>query len=251
MLIVNQLFNDGTFGVGPQLQFPELHIQGVVQQQATIQGRALAQDDFDGFRGLDYANDPRQNSQHTPFGAGGNHARRRGFGIEVAVVGAAFVVKDGGLALKPEDGTVNVGLVEQNASVVHQVAGGEVVRSVYHDVVGAEDVEGVFRTEPRLVQIHLAVGVNFEDPIFGGFDFGFANPGCAVDDLALQVGVVHHVKVHQANPANAGGGEVEQQGRTQTAAANAEHAGGFQTLLAFQSHFGQDEVSRVAFVLFF
>jgi len=47
------------------------------------------------------------------------------------------------LALEPEDGPERVGLPEQHARVVHQVARREVVGAVEHDVVPLEDAEGV------------------------------------------------------------------------------------------------------------
>jgi hypothetical protein len=53
----------------------------------------------------------------------------------------------------------------------------------------------------------------------------------AVDDLALQVGLVHHVEIDNADAANASGGQIQQQRRPQAARAHAEHASGLEPLL--------------------
>ncbi len=67
-----------------------------------------------------------------------------------------------------------------------------------------------------------------------------------VDDLALQVAGVDDVEVDEAQRADAGRGEIKSQGRAESAGADAEHARGFQLLLALHAHLGQDQVARVA-----
>ena len=88
------------------------------------------------------------------------------------------------------------------------------------------------------------MGVDLENPRLGRFDLGFADPAGAVDHLALQVGVIDHVEVDDADAANAGCGQVQQQRRTQAAGANAEDGRGFEPLLALHAHFRQDQVAR-------
>jgi hypothetical protein len=67
-----------------------------------------------------------------------------------------------------------------------------------------------------------------------------------MDHLAVQVGLVHHVEVDQAQPAHARGGEVKGQGRAQAARADEQHRGSLQLLLAGHAHFRHDQVPRVA-----
>jgi hypothetical protein len=67
-----------------------------------------------------------------------------------------------------------------------------------------------------------------------------------VNDLALQVRLVNHVEVYEAERADAGRGEVEAQGRPQTARADHQHAPGLQAALPLHTHLRHDEVTAVA-----
>ena len=75
---------------------------------------------------------------------------------------------------------------------------------------------------------------------------GRPTSGGAVEDLALEVGEVHGVEIHDAELADAGGGEIHGDGRAEPARADAQHAGGANFLLARQPDFGQNQVPRVA-----
>ncbi len=123
----------------------------------------------------------------------------------------AIKVEHRGLAFEAEDRAIHIRFAQQHAGVVHQVAGGEVVGAIADDVVRTHDVECVLTAEGGFVEIHLAVGVDLENPGFGRFDLRFAHPAGAMDHLPLQVGVIHHVEVHDADSPNAGGGQIEQQ----------------------------------------
>ncbi|KAF0128679.1 MAG: hypothetical protein FD152_2284 [Xanthobacteraceae bacterium] len=68
----------------------------------------------------------------------------------------------------------------------------------------------------------------------------------AVDDLALQVGERHAVVVDDADGADAGGGEVEEQRRTESAGADHQDPRRLQLLLAGPSHLAQDDVAGVS-----
>ena len=76
--------------------------------------------------------------------------------------------------------------------------------------------------------------------------FGPAHVGVRVQNLALQVGIIHGVEIHDAEFADAGGGEIHGDGRAETARADAQDAGGLDFLLAGQTDFGQNQVPRVA-----
>ena len=84
----------------------------------------------------------------------------------------------------------------------------------------------------------------------GAFQLGTADIGRAVDDLALQVGVIDHVVVDQAEPAHACGGQIHRQRRSQPARADQQHAGSLQLLLPAHAHFGHDQVAAVALHFF-
>ena len=60
----------------------------------------------------------------------------------------------------------------------------------------------------------------------GGLGLGPADVRGAVEDLALEVGEIHRVEIHDAELADAGGGEIHGDGRAEPARADAQDAGG-------------------------
>ncbi len=97
---------------------------------------ANADDQLDRLDGLHDADDAGQHTKHAAFGAARNHARRRGFRIQATVARPLKMRgKDGGLALKTEDGTVDIRLLQEHADIVGEVAGREIVRAIDDDVV--------------------------------------------------------------------------------------------------------------------
>ena len=66
-----------------------------------------------------------------------------------------------------------------------------------------------------------------------------------MDDLALQVGEIDRVVVDHAQGADAGGGEILQQGRAKPAGAEHQHARGDQPRLADAADLGQHDMPRV------
>ncbi len=80
----------------------------------------------------------------------------------------------------------------------------------------------------------------------GGIELLAAHVGGGVNDLPLQVGVVHHIEVDQAQRAHARGRQIQRQRRPQSARADAQHARGFQLLLPLHADLGHDQMARVA-----
>src|ERR1700682_3906027 len=67
-----------------------------------------------------------------------------------------------------------------------------------------------------------------------------------MDNLPLQVGVIHHIEVDQPQSPYARSRKVERQRRSKTARADAQHARRFQLLLPLHAHLGHDQMARVA-----
>src|SRR6185369_17129167 len=149
-------------------------------------------------------------------------------------------------SLEAVDGGVDVRLPQQHAGVVDQVAGGEVVRPVRDHVVVAEDLKGVRGGEARLVGDDAHVGVDVPQALLGGDELLAADVARPVQDLALQVRVVHHVEVHDPQGAHAGGRQVQGQGRAQAPRPHAEHPGRLELPLSGQAHLGDDQVPGVS-----
>ena len=82
---------------------------------------------------------------------------------------------------------------------------------------------------------------------FGGRrGLGLAQPLHGVGDLALQVGQLHLVVVHQRQAADAGTAQVQGDRRAQSARADHQRVRGQQPLLAFDADVIEQDVARVA-----
>ena len=84
------------------------------------------------------------------------------------------------------------------------------------------------------------------DGFLGGLRLGPADVGVRVENLPLQVGEIHGVEIHDAELADARGGEIHGDGRAEPARADAQDAGGVDLLLPGQPDFRQDQMPRVA-----
>jgi len=150
------------------------------------------------------------------------------------------------LPFEAEDGTVEVRLAQEDARVVGEVAGREVVGAVHDDVVGANEVERVLAGKAGLVEDNLDVRIEAVKGIMGGFSLGAAEVRAAMENLPVKVGQIHGVGIEYAEFADPGGGEVESHGRAEPARAQAKDAGSAYFVLALEPDFGQSEVPRVA-----
>ncbi len=100
------------------------------------------------------------------------------------------MAKTAGLAFKAEDAAVGVGLAGEDAGVVDEVAGLEVVGAVGDDVVVLEDLERVGAGEHGVVLDDVDVGVEaLEHLISAESTLSLPTVEVRVDDLALQVGL--------------------------------------------------------------
>ncbi len=96
------------------------------------------------------------------------------------------------------------------------------------------------------MEVDFDVGIHFADTVARGVQFFPTDVFGAVEDLALEVGEIDGVCVDEAESADAGCGEVEADGRAESAGTDAEDARCFEAFLSFERYFGHDEVPRVA-----
>jgi hypothetical protein len=134
---------------------------------------------------------------------------------------------------------------------VHGIAGGEVVGAVGHQVVALDHGGGVVRVDLQLVALDLDLGIERVGALHGAFGLGLADPAGGVGDLAVQVGEVDPVVVDDAQGPDAGGGQVEHQGRAQAAGTDQQHLGIEQPGLADPADLGQHDVAGIAQHLLF
>ena len=176
----------GAGRVASDLERSELRFERVVHQQLADEGFAEAHDELGRFRRLNGAHGAAQRAEHARVLAGGHHTGGRRFGIEAAVAGSALTgVVDGRLALELEDGGVDDGFSEKYRCVVHEIAGGEIVRPVDDDVVVLQEVERVVAVDSLLVRDDVHVRVQRGEGGPCAFDLGGAHAIVRVDDLAL------------------------------------------------------------------
>ena len=229
-----------------QAQFAEAHRQGIDQQQAADERIAGAENQLDDLGGLDYAKQSRQNAEHAAFGAGRHQAGRRRLGIEAAIAGAVFGGEDRGLPFEAENRRINIGFAAEHAGIVDEIARGEIVGAIGNDVEVAKDFQGVFAGKPGFKRAQVDVRIDGRQLLRGRLQLGTANVAGGVDHLALEIGVVHHVKIDEAERANTGGGQVECKRRAESAGADAQHARRLEFELSAHAHLGHDQMARVA-----
>src|SRR4029077_316406 len=110
--------------VPAQTQLAEAHAQRVEEQEATGERFADAENELDRLHRLERADDAGENTQDAAFGARRHESGRRWLGIEAAVARPAGIMEDGALPLKAKDRAIDIRLIQQNASVVDQIARG-------------------------------------------------------------------------------------------------------------------------------
>ena len=114
--------------------------ESVQQNQSADQRLTDAEDQLHRLERLNTSHDSGQHAEDASFGAGGNQAGRRRLPKEASVTRALFGIEHRRLSLEPEDGAVDVGLSQQNAGVVDQIPGWEIVRAVHDDVEITQDL---------------------------------------------------------------------------------------------------------------
>ena len=129
--------------------------------------------------------------------------------------------------------------------VGHEIARGEIVRAVSDDVVLRNQIERVAGIEPRHMRLDLHMRIEPLDRRFGAVDLAQAHIGRGVDDLTLQVGQRHRVVVDDAQSADAGRGEIQQDRRAEAAGADDQHPRGLEPGLARAADLAQHDMARI------
>src|SRR5215213_268946 len=202
LLVVDELRNrrvlaaDRAVQILAELHLAEAHAQSIIEEEPSDERLADPEYELDSLRGLDGPDGAGKDAEHPTLSAAGYEPRRRRLGIEAAVARTFRGKEHARLAFEAEDGAVDVRFAEEDTRVVYQVAGREVVRTVHDHVVVLEDLQGVFAGECLFVDPDLDVRVYVFDLLVGALDLGAPHIGGAVDDLTLQVRLVHNVEVH-------------------------------------------------------
>src|SRR5829696_4274108 len=237
---------DGAVGVLAKFHLAEAHAQSVVEQKPSDERLADPEYELEGLGGLDGSDGAGKDAEHPALRATRYEPRRRRLGIEATVARTFLGIEHACLALEAEDGTVDIGLAKKYARVVHEVTCREVVRAVHYDVVVLEDFQRVFARQGLFVNPHLDVGIYVFDLLVGALYLGTSQVGGAVDDLTLQVRLVHDVEVHDPDGPCARRREIERERAPETTSSHGENLRGLELLLPVEGHLGHYEVPAVA-----
>lgn len=202
-----------TGGIGFDLNLAEAGGQGAVVDEASQRRLAQTSEQLDRFHRLKGADDAGEDSQDPGFSATGHCSGRRRLREEAAVTRAAKMGSENrDLSFKLEDGPVNQGLFEEEGRIVGGEAGREIVRTVEDGIVSREEIERIFGGETPGMNDEFDVRIDLMEVGAGALQFGLAHPIGRVEDLAVEIGQVHDVRVDQADAADSGSGEVNEGG---------------------------------------
>ena len=215
---------DGAVRILADAHLAVVHLEGVIDLQAPQQRIADAGEELDGLGDLDGADARAQDAEYAALGARRHHAGGRGLGVEAAIAGAVLGPEDARLPVESVDRAPDIRLAQQHAGVVDEVAGGEVVGPIDDEVVLSEELHDVGGVEALVVDDDVDVGIDLLDRVTRTLGLGSADVALAVDDLALQVGLVDSVELHDPEGADAGRRQVHQRRTAESAGTDAEHA---------------------------
>ena len=149
----------GTLRIFAQPQLAEAHAQGVEEQEAPDERVSDPDDELDRLGGLNGPDDAGQHAQHAAFGAAGHEPRWRRLWIQAAIARAFRRAEHRRLTFETEDAAVRVGLAQDDARIVDQIARREVVRAVDDHVVRCQELQRIARRERRLVELDMHLGI--------------------------------------------------------------------------------------------
>src|SRR4051794_12010060 len=151
-----------------------------------------------------------------------------------------------GLAFEAKHRAIDVRLARKHADVIRQIAGGEIIGAVHDQVVISDDLLRVGAGEAAFVQLEFDLRIDIQEPVAGRCQFAAADVLCSVKNLPLQVAKIDTVEIDDAERSNAGCCQIKRSWGAEAASANAQNARCLESLLTVRSHFGHDEMPRVA-----
>src|SRR6266516_7251063 len=152
----------------------------------------------------------------------------------------------GRLTLEAKDRAIDVWLPCKHADVVRQITGGKVIRAVHDHVVVSHDLLRVVAGEATFVQFEFDLRINIPQPVTRRCKFAAADVLCSVKNLPLQIGEVDTVEIDKPESSHTSCCQIQRSRGAQTTGANAQNTRGLKSFLSLSSHFGHDEVSRIA-----
>src|SRR5712692_2082988 len=199
---------DRALRIAAQTDLAEAALERVVQEVPADERLADPEKQLDRLRCLQRADDARQDAEYSGFGARRRELGRRWLREKAAVARTLEWLEDRDLPLEAEDRSMHDGNAMFHRSVIQEIARGEVVGAVDHHVVALDDAIDIRSGQTFLVADDLHVGVQSLERLLRRGDLRLADAVGGVKDLPLQVGEVDHIRVDDAEHADAGGCEV-------------------------------------------
>jgi len=192
--------------------------------------------------------------KHACLGAAGHQPFRRRFGIKATIarpfrIGVRF--ERGQLTFKPKHRGGDQRPSGQHTRIGNQEAGRKIIRSVANDVVSGNQLSHVGHVQADGMRHNIDQRVDLARCCGRRIDFGHAESGCGVCDLALKVGKLDHVVIDNADGSHAGRSKVERQRAAEAPCADQQNSGRAQPCLACSAHFGKQNMARIAGNFFF
>src|SRR5438067_1831079 len=220
---------DRTTGIFFERQLTELHLPTVEEQEPGNEWVAESDDQLDHFQRLQRSDNSRQHTEHAAFRARWNEIGWGRLAVQTPITWTLRGGEHGDLSVEPEHRSVHVGLGEQHARIVDEIARRKIVGAIDDDVEAAEDVQRVRRGQSIGERFDLDVRVDVVQSVPRCIDLAQADFRRAVENLALQVAAIDDVEVRDPQRSDTGGGEIQSSGRTQSTGAYEHHARGAPT----------------------
>src|SRR5208282_1438628 len=237
---------NGTFGILAQFELTETHCERVEEKQPPHEVLAFANNKFERLRRLNRTDDSRQHAENSSFRARRNKPGRRRLRIQAAIARPVWIAEDCYLTLEPENRTINVRFLEQDAGVVDEIARWEVVCAIDDNIVVFEQFEGIFAGQARFVAVDLDVGIQIVEALGSCFDLWPSDVSGAEQNLPLQIRKIDRIEIDQADAADSCSGEIESEWGPEAAGADAEDFRLLKLELPLHADLGHDQVAAVA-----
>ncbi len=92
----------------------------------------------------------------------------------------------------------------------------------------------------RGMRNHFDLGIELVKPLFGCVQLGPSDVRRGIEYLALNVGQIDDIEIHDTQGADARRGKIQRKRGTQSAGTNAQNTRLLETLLSLQGHFRHD-----------
>ena len=130
--------------------------------------------------------------------------------IEAGIAGTVSLVRPEhrGLAFHADDRPVDERPAERDADPVQLETGLEIVRAVHDEIHAAHGVDEILAGEPLRAGHDVDLGIERGEGLPRRLGLGEAHAGAAMQDLTVEIGHVHAVRVHQHELPDPGTGEI-------------------------------------------